>query len=181
MRWISSAGGPLLLLDEGNIECWGGAIDITVAPDVKESSSSGGTRTDYDRACQIEDWLGRLVVGSGEALVLGGDPMATTWLGAEALDGGMLVRWLFAENEAEVLDNVRALPATAFQSQGLFSIGESKLLLFDSAFAGRNVRKYPTEYLAMQLKRGDYEVGTAVHESDDRMYVVVHRLHLRDR
>lgn len=54
--WISSNGGPLLLLEQRLLCDWHGFHD-------------SGDPDDYDRACEIEPFFGKISVGNGEALV----------------------------------------------------------------------------------------------------------------
>ena len=48
MRWVSSEGGPLLLLEERSLEKWGGVLDLMTGPPANISRSPGGKPTDYD-------------------------------------------------------------------------------------------------------------------------------------
>jgi hypothetical protein len=176
MQWIRSAGGPLMLLDEQSVQQWGGTIDEIAPPLAVESYSPGGKPTDYDRACSVDGFLGRIPVGAEEALVLGDDPMATTWLATERHDSGMLVRCLCADDLDEALDSAKRIPDVAFNDEGTFRVTGPRLLLFDAAFAGRNVRKYPTEYLTIELIPGLYRVATAIFQPNVESSMVVHRL-----
>src|SRR5262245_48321216 len=128
MHWIRSAGGPLLLLDENSLPKWGGALDLI---EVSNSEGDFGARrqyTDYDRACQVQGYLGRLPVETSEALVLDGEPMDATWLAPEAARSGMFVRWLFGEGETAVLGCVQRIPEVSFQPDGRFLATETKFL-----------------------------------------------------
>jgi hypothetical protein len=83
--------------------------------------------TDYDRACDVEDYLGLIEVGTGKGQVLGGDPeMMTAWLPAgppgdedTLAPGGMLVRWSYAESEEEILRFLAEMPDNVWKSTAL--------------------------------------------------------------
>ncbi len=169
IKWINSAGGPLVLSEEQSLTNWGGIFNPRTGIAEPE-----GTETDYARAGQVEGFLGRILIGAVEALVLWGEPTPTSWV-PDAGGGGMLVRWIAAEDERELLDWLPKIPDAAFQSDGPFSV-QGSLLLFDSAFAGRNVKKWPDDYLSIDLNPGVYEVMTAIFEPDERNWMVVHRL-----
>jgi hypothetical protein len=175
LPWVHSEGGPLLLLDERDLASWGGVVDEIEAPRTEQSFSTGGKRTDYDRACAVRGYLGRISVGAREALVLDDIPMQTTWVPPTGADGGMLARWMFAENEAELLRWLREIPRGVFRREFRFLVERSPLVLFDSAFAGRNVTKRPAEYLLIELERGTYEIETAVYQPDMQTCTVLHR------
>jgi Immunity protein 21 len=176
LSWICSEGGPLLLLYEGSLDKWGGVIDQIEGPQIEKSYSPSGKRTDYDRACAVSGYLGKIRVGLGEALVLDDMPMQTTWVPRESADGGMLARWMFSESDAEFVHWLRVIPDAIFRTEVQFSVEGSPLVLFDSAFAGRNVRKRPDDYLIIELRPGLYAVKTGVYQPDTRTSIVVHRL-----
>ncbi len=176
LAWICSEGGPLLLLDERDLATWGGVVDEIEAPRTEQSFSPGGKRTDYDRACAVRDYLGRISVGAREALVLNDMPMQTTWVPRIGTYGGMLVRWMFAESEADLLRWLQAIPQGIFHREFRFSVERSPLVLFDSAFAGRNVMKQPAVYLSINLDPGTYEIETAIYQPDKQTCMVIHRL-----
>jgi hypothetical protein len=160
------------------LDRWGGVVDQIEGARTEKSYSPGGKRTDYDRACAVSGYLGRIPVGTGEAMVLGDMPMQTIWVSRRLLNGGMLARWMFAESDAEFLRWLQVIPDTVFRPEFSFSIKESPLVLFDSAFAGRNVRKRPEEYLSIEFQPGTYEIKTAVYEPDAQTSMVVHRFEL---
>ena len=80
--WLTSDGGPLLLLARAYLRYWGG-IDPptggrTIEARFRWSGTAATPATDYDRACDVDDELGLLAVGPGHALVLGDEPLATS-------------------------------------------------------------------------------------------------------
>lgn len=175
LPWVNSEGGPLLLLDERDLPSWGGVVDEIEGPRTEQSFSPGGKRTDYDRACAVRGYLGRISVGTREALVLDYMPMQTTWLPLSGANGGMLARWMFAESEAKFLSWLQAVPRGVFHHEFRFVVERSPLILFDSAFAGRNVRKPLVEHLLIELDPGTYEIETAIYQPDAKTCLVIHR------
>ncbi len=175
MRWITSEGGPLLLLDEEGLEMWGGVLGLLTGPPAQNSWSPGGTPTDYDRACSIEGYIGSIAIGAKRGIVFGDEPMRTAWVPCEEASGGTVVRWVFGESEDEFLGWVDRVPEASFRSDGLFEVLRPKLLMFDSAVAGRNVKKRPSEYLSIELEPRSYAIETAVYQPDARTSMIVHR------
>ncbi len=86
---------------------------------------------------------------------------------------------MFADGETEVLNCLNEIPEAAFNSHQLHYIGAGNLLLFDSAIAGRDVKRRPSDFISVLLRSGTYDVATAIHNPNDRMYVVVHRFCLQ--
>jgi hypothetical protein len=176
MHWIESAGGPLMLLSEALLGNWGGVLDLMSGPAVDVSYSPNGKSTDYDRACSVKGYLDLIDVCIEQAIVLGGEPLRTSWVAHETLNGGMLIRWIFGESEAEFLSWIDEIPESIFQRNGTFSVKKQRLILFDSAVAGRNVKKRSEEYISIELIPGVYEIKTAIYQPDARTFMVVHRL-----
>jgi len=163
------------LLDEQALDNWGGVVDPIAASLTEKSWSPGGKPTDYDRACRIDGWLGVIAVGATQGLVLGDEPMQTAWVPPCTEAGGMMVRWVFAESEDEVVEWLGKIPDAIFRPECLFRVERPTLLLFDSGLAGRNVKSRPEEYLSIELEPGLYEIETAIYEPDERTCMVVHR------
>lgn len=67
--WVTSAGGPLILIPESACHHWGGAP--RTYPD---------DEGDYGRACEVDGYVGLIDVGAAQALVLGDMPARTTFL-----------------------------------------------------------------------------------------------------
>ncbi|MES1213013.1 MAG: Imm21 family immunity protein [Singulisphaera sp.] len=175
MRWIRSAGGPLILLGEFHLAEWHGVLRSTLATGDTTLPSAGESRSDYERACEVDAYVGQIRVGSSNALVLGGEPMDTGWIASPRLTGGMIVRWLFGDNEDEILQHVEKVSESMFRLDGHFSFEGNKAVLFDSALAGRNVSRFPDECLVIELGAGVYSVSTAVCRPENKMYAVIHR------
>ena len=173
-KWINSAGGPLILLNKQRLKNWGGIFSAITG---EADPDPDATDTDYARACSMDGrgYLARIPVGDVEALVFSDQPMPTAWVPAET-GGGTFVRWMAAENEHELLRAVPKIPSEVFECDGEFLVPEGKLILFDAAFAGRNVKKFPADYLSIELKPGTYGIMTAYYEPDERTWMVVHRL-----
>jgi hypothetical protein len=175
MHWIESAGGPLLLLSEDSMGNWGGVLDLISRAAAKVSYSPGGKPTDYDSACSVEGLLGFIEIGTENAVVLGGESLQTAWVPNGAGNGGMFIRWFFGESEAEFMSWIDDIPEEIFGANEKVIIRRRNLILFDSAVAGRNVKKKPDEYLSIELEPGHYDIETGVYQPDDRTSMVVHR------
>ena len=156
-QWIQSGGGPLILLPTELLESWGGARN-----------------EDYLRACGVIDEISEIRVGSGVGLVLGDEPHQTSWL-ADA-DGGMLVRWAYADDERDVWTAVGGIAVSDFDRSEELSVTIGDLggcVLLDSADPGNALR---SEHLEVALRAGTYSVRTAHFDPNRSTRVLVHRL-----
>ena len=142
VEWVESGGGPLIAVPETVLPFWAGA-------DGEENAS------DYDRACEVDGFVGLLPVGDSAALVLGDEPAATAYLP----EHGTFVRWWAANSEDELLAGVPAALATADWGQEVHWAVPGPVVLFDSAFPGGESQR--TETLRVELAPGRYAVRAA--------------------
>jgi hypothetical protein len=120
--------------------------------------------SDYDRACDVDDYVGIITVGHGEGLVLGDLPAETTWLARPW--GGILARWEYADGydamERALADIPDVLP---WEPKGDLIVVSSPLELFNSAEPGIEP---VLPRMTIDLAEGTYHVGWARHTPDDR-------------
>ena len=176
LQWVQSNGGPLLVLPRALLEGWEGTEEPERYRGVEARSrwNPEGPATDYDRACDVTDLVGTVPVGSGEGLVLGDEPLATTWWPSEAVQGGLLVRWEYAEADAMVRRWISAVPAHLAWAPGVrFRFDEGPLVLFDSAEPGLDPLGVRLE---ITLEAGTYEVQTTRWRPDASTSLLLHRL-----
>jgi len=127
---------------------------------------------DYDRACDVGDLVGLIPVGGGIALVLGDEPLSTTWVPARAAQGGYLVGWEYAESDAAVVQHLGRLDeASGWAAAGLFSAGAEDLILFDAADPGLDPS---SARLAIALPAGSDRITTARWWPDERTSLLLH-------
>ncbi|MFI6661004.1 immunity 21 family protein [Streptomyces sp. NPDC050523] len=142
MEWVESGGGPLIAVPETVLPFWAGA-------DGEENAS------DYDRACEVDGFVGLLPVGDSAALVLGDEPASTAFLP----EHGTFVRWRAANSEGELLAGVPAALAAADWGHEVQWEVPGPVLLFDSAWPGNETER--TDSLRVELAPGRYAVRAA--------------------
>lgn len=81
----------------------------------RESFSPDGFPTDYDRACRVDGYIGKIPVGDKEGLVLDDQPMPTTWVPNQR--GGTMVRILAAESDDPPIDWLDTVPVERFRNE----------------------------------------------------------------
>lgn len=142
VEWVESGGGPLIAIPETVLPFWAGA-------------DGDETASDYDRACEVDGSVGLLPVGDSAALVLGDEPALTAYLP----DHGIFVRWHAADSEAELLSRVPAALATAVWEPEVRWKVPGTVVLFDSAWPGRETER--TGHVRVALEPGAYAVRAA--------------------
>ncbi|WP_328890407.1 Imm21 family immunity protein [Streptomyces sp. NBC_00316] len=121
LLWVESGGGPLVVVPESALASW---CTDTEATSADEFSGWG----DYDRACQIDDYIGTLHVGCAEALVLADSPDTTTFLP----DRMLFIRWSGADSESDILAALEpALTLAEWQSPVQWTLPAGPVVLFE--------------------------------------------------
>ncbi|MGW6906152.1 immunity 21 family protein [Streptomyces sp. NPDC054940] len=142
VEWVESGGGPLIAVPETVLPFWAGA-------------DGDETASDYDRACEVDGFVGLLPVGDSAALVFGDEPASTSYLP----DHGIFVRWCAADSEEDLLARVPAALATADWGHEVHWKVPGTVVLFDSAWPGGETER--TEHLRVDLEPGAYAVRAA--------------------
>lgn len=165
--WVDTAGGPHLLLPEENLASWRGIENW--------SECDPSDQSDYARACRINTWLGVIRCGDGDALVMSGDGGPIAWRLAEDGRGGLLVQWLGADDEEDIIQAING-PDLSKAMAGVnserveFTTGTSgKLRLFDSAELGDDIRD---ENCMLKVRPGTYLVQAVMMETENLEIVV---------
>jgi hypothetical protein len=180
---MQSNGGPLLLVPGENLLSWGG---LAPPPDGRQIEAQfrwngqAAPATDYDRACDVKEYVGLLDIGASQGLVLGDEPHGTTWHASVASDGsddasGILIRWVYADTEADVIAALKHVPESVWRDDGLvLCVGHEPLYLLDTAYAGGELEG--DNYLTIHLPPGRYSIATAEYEPDSQTSLLLHRL-----
>ena len=161
IRWFSGSGGPLILIPEDLLEAWTGV-----------ESSRSGPASDYDRACELGQPVANIGVGSGRAIVLGDDRLATAvWPQAS---GALFVRWQRAVSEEAILEHV-AHGSFDIEGEPVATIEAhpGPLLLFDAACPGYEVEE---DRLVVKIHPGVYEASTLRLEPDPNTSLLLMQL-----
>ena len=142
LEWVESGGGPLIAVPETVLPFWAGA-------------DSEELDTDYDRACEVDGYVGLLPVGDSAALVFGDEPASTSYLPHH----GTFVRWSAANSEDELLAHLpAALDAAVWEHEIRWHV-PGPVVLFDSAWPGGAAEG--AEHLRVPLEPGTYAVRAA--------------------
>jgi hypothetical protein len=153
MKWAQTAGGPLLLANSQFLMCW-----------------QGIEADDYELACSIEGYSGKIESHGTEYIVLNDEPLQTTVL---RIDGYVVfVRWRFAPNAEALLSAVHefAFAETSPEEEVEFSPGGLHLSLFDAA------SKSPFSLLSIDVDSTILTFQTFVVSPSADVGAIVHRL-----
>lgn len=184
MTWVGTGGGPLIVVPAELASHWRGGDGVGVSPGDLDRwwENPDLTGSDYGRACGIKDYLGSLDVGPGRALILNDEPMPTAFLRKPG--GGILVRWMYAEDEGEVRRAIRSIPESIWEAtHHSIVVAREGVLVFDSAYPGDDLpvssgEEATVPWLRLGLPPGTYHVDTADHSPDESTRLILHRLRM---
>ncbi|WP_244814032.1 Imm21 family immunity protein [Caballeronia sp. Lep1P3] len=152
--WLSSSEGPLVVMDEAKAASWNG-ID--------------GQPSDYDLACQTRDYTSKLTVHGAGALVLADEPLQTAI--ATAADTLLLVRWKWADGEADVQAEVEKMDLGTVSYVEKLDVEwiDRQLVMFDAADVFD-----PRRCLAFVTSSRRNKILTFMYEPTPRTSLLVH-------
>ena len=150
----------MLLLADHYLAAWRGASD---------SDETAEGPTDYDRACAINGFIGRIDVEDSQAIVLDDAPMHAVWwpLGR---DKGVVVRIEYADSDDDIRRLLRDTDYATFERNEIeFVLPRGGLWLFEAAYGGEELpstaKELPSTAMHIDLSPGRYEVSTKVVET----------------
>lgn len=168
--WITSLGGPLIVVPASALADWHGSLESGLV------LADGDFRDDYDRACEIDGLAGVLAIGERgrHGLVLGDEPAMTCYLPERRA----FLRWLAADSEAGLFNAADAVlddPATVWEECGEWET-DGPAVLMDSVNAGSDLGiPYPDgsgpEYAPVPISAGVYSVRAAYRWANENTWV----------
>jgi hypothetical protein len=156
LRWVESSGGPFVVLPASYAPHWLGSMGA-----------------DYDAACEIDDYLGLVQIGTprqeGVALIIADEPLTSTYLA----DLHCILQWQYAPSENALVSAARrSIEGLLGWHRGPTINFASEAIMFDAAASGISLRD--DEILPLPIHPGIYECFTADYsEGDD----IAGRLH----
>jgi hypothetical protein len=134
--------------------------------------------TDYMRACSVSDYLGKIDVGAGYALILGDMPLQTM-IRHHSYEFPEIVRVYYAEPDADVIEIMDQRPRLDFSDPAetmTFEVSSGRLIIFDSARSGDDSER---ARLSFELPPGPYLVLTKPFNLDEKTSVLIHKFSSR--
>ena len=166
---IKSGGGPLVCVEAEFAQYWLGVTGNNITDDADHAYAN-----DYERACSVADYLGKIPLRGRYALILGDMPLETLiWRSRNQVP--RIVRVYYADPDVDVTKRLESTPDLDFSSpvETLeIEVRSTPMILFDSAYPGKDIRD---AYLSFELPSGMYSVLTKPFTPDDRTSVLVHK------
>lgn len=165
MNWIESSGGPLILIEKRYLGEWRGIA----------GSSDDDYVSDYDRACNTNDYITVIKIPSGQAAILGDEPNRTSFI-SESDKEVIIVRWRWAPKESVIISVLEKLDRSIFLGSEVTHIRlqSDEVVVFDSSFSGQDF----SDSLVIKMRRGEHVVETTMFEPDSETCLLLHRFRL---
>jgi hypothetical protein len=167
-KWIKSEGGPLICIEHSLVQHWQGVIGNSSHRDTDPAYTN-----DYERACSVSEYLGKIPLKDSYALVLGDMPLETLiWQPSNKFP--RIVRIYYADPEVDVIKGLESIEILDFSdpAESLeVEVNSTPMIVFDSACPGNDVGE---AYLSFELPQGTYSVITKPFSPDDRTSLLIH-------
>jgi hypothetical protein len=181
LKWIESAGGPLILISATSYNLWSGILKRSSYLDGKVEEADDfldADESDYGKACAVQDYLGVITVGNDTALVFGDEPMLTTVF-YSADDKVVVARWFYGEDEQSFDNYLKTIDLNLIDNWEFsltVNLSSDEQYLFDSASDASMLDKENGEFLILNIKQGEYKIWTSIYEPDDKTKLMLHKL-----
>ncbi len=158
-KWLSSSGGPLVIMDENTAKRWTGSL---------------GPHADYDVCCQTIDYAEKRRMHDSNVLILGDEPLQAAVATADNLI--LIVRWKWAESETDVQRAINAFDFSLASYEEKFDIewANTNLVIFDAA--NTYAHKEAISFKANSLLN---EVRTLIVSPTPDMSLLIHTLQVK--
>jgi Immunity protein 21 len=160
LQWVSSLGGPLILMEECLLPFWLGD---------DSSKKFMNLPSDYERACEVIDYLQIISIGDKSGLILGDLPSDTSYFPSDSKNEFLLVRWIGADSGEQIENVLNAFSVEQeWEDSGVTISFESRnLVLFDSVFSGQNL----FDSLVIEIEVGAYNISTLSYKPNDSIEI----------
>ncbi len=175
LKWVASAGGPSAIIAEKDLKKWVGCfgkISVQTGEFHWEKDLAYPDKTHYDSVCEFEGLVGVVVVDGIQVIVLGDEPATTAWHPFPDKQGGLLIRWIYANGMEAVKKMLKQIPAHGWTHETEVDIESAELILFDSAALGTEIE----ESIELRLTPGRYEISSLEYHPDDQTHFRLHRM-----
>jgi hypothetical protein len=169
MQTIKSNGGPLICIERDFARFW-----LGTSGNSQKSDNGQVLMTDYERACDIADYIGAIKCANETALILGDMPLETM-VGLSNDQVPYILRVYYMDPDTDpvsILEGSHRMNVVDPIESMNFFIERGDLMIFDSATPGSFVGD---SCLSFRLLPGSYRVLTKRIEPNDRTSVLVHQ------
>jgi Immunity protein 21 len=161
LNWINSSGGPLVCCGTSLARKWRGT----------NGSSADDSASDYDRACEVNDYIGIADSADQSVLILGDEPLMSCFYMSSS--GLLVLRWVSCsvKNNIEEIISTLPLKLPIIELSKILEIKDDNLQIFDASSCIDEGA--PT--LHAKIIPGLYEITVEEFKLDGSYEFLVHR------
>ena len=161
LKWISCDGGPHILMEKKCMKLWEGS-EVPLNGRIVNSKSKWNQETfistDYDLACDINDYIGIIEVQNGSAIVINDDVPISTFITDKNGIGNIVVlnSWENGNYSEELYEIICALNLNDFEDSGIiYRTSEPQLYHFPAC----DIPTKPVyDFIEISLQPGTYRI-----------------------
>lgn len=166
MNWIQSEGGPLLGIGKEIVGLWRGIAGSSFL------GKNNYKNTDYDRACEIKDYIGIIPVDNYQAIVFGDMPLSTTIIKNRKNIHVIRAFFMDPDPDINIIFRKYLYSDSINQVESInVNLPYNSILIFDSAIPGSEISE---EYIEVSIDSGKYTVKTNEFNPDKRTSLLIH-------
>ncbi|MBL7710699.1 MAG: hypothetical protein JNJ86_16635 [Chitinophagaceae bacterium] len=181
LNWIETAGGPFIIISDSAVKSWSGIYkrDLYLLGNIRPAENfMDSSETDYGKACSIADYLGFIQIKNESALILGDEPLPTTFFKSSDTEVG--IARIYNTDNRDYLDewllNLNISTIDNWKFNFTINFNSDKQYLFDAAIDGKRLenQKRDNDFLSVQLTPGQYKVFTTTSEpsSSTKLFLI---------
>ncbi len=136
LKWVETAGGPFALLAREDLPKWAGCfgkLSLVTGKFVLEENLTYSDQTHYDSVGAFKRLIGEAIIDGIQVLILGDEPAITAWVPFTANQGGLLIRWIYANEEEAIINRLDKIPTKGWEYETKVELESEEYVLFDSA------------------------------------------------
>ena len=155
------------------VSSWGGGEFISLNVGLTDTD-----RTDYERACEVHDYLGLIPIQRSTGFVLGDEPLPTTVVEQRSRSVA-IVRLVYCDLNYDLENTVRNVSTGILHrlQQIRLSVSESSWVIFDSAYPGSIGMNHCMRF---DMPVGDIIIDTCTYDPDERVSLIIHNVMTSD-
>ena len=156
INWIECDCGPHIILEKRLSKFWGGIEDVSHS----RTYNFPEIECDYDWACEIEGYVGKIQIEDGEGIVISEDICKSAWIPLDdSADSGILIVANYMNENIEdsiIINKIREINENEYTNLDVtFTTKEDTLCLFAATDKGPNWTYKVNEF---KLNVGSYKI-----------------------
>jgi hypothetical protein len=174
MKWVSSEGGPLIIISASDIQKYGGSITRKVEPGKMypyNKNFMDPSVSHYGEVCQCEEEIAAWDIDDMTIVILGDEPLSTVWIPCE--DGGIIMRCVHLNKNPDPRALLNSVDDMKWIHNFFLEVEHEKWYLYDSLMMGTELEH--ESFQEIILSKGKYTVSSCRYRPDNESLFILHQ------